>query len=65
MTTMYRIEDGKVITHEFPWNTKNSPLKFKFFQTRGFTFERPNLCEVCGATFDKRIALEGHRRSHK
>ena len=44
-TTMYSVENGKVVVHHLPWdrNNKYSAPKFQKLEARGFTYEPPVL----------------------
>ncbi len=68
-TTMYSVhpETHKLITHHlsFDITAKHGEDQAARYLKRGFTIEVPNLCEDCGQVFEKKIALEGHKRSHK
>ncbi len=60
----YYNKEGK----ELP-NLPADPYHLQRYLARGFTLEKPQTseikCEVCGKSFKAKIALEGHKHSHK
>ena len=74
--TYYRIVKGEVMEcHNLPADAHS----MEHYLAKGFTLTRPELkpqtdakaqegefvCQVCGESFSKRIALIGHSRKHK
>jgi len=73
--TYYRIVKGEV--EELP-NLPADPVFMARYLAKGFTLTRPTAkpqtvtqvqegftCEVCGKTVSSKLALAGHKRSHK